>query len=134
MTEGKTLELATIGAARALGLDHELGSLEVGKKADIILLDGFKPHLYPPVMHLNRVTHFGSAADVDTVIVDGTIVMEQRHPNLVSGSEILEHAATLAKWLFEEATLHNQRTEKPDIWHTTRLESASFRPAGSEAG
>jgi 5-methylthioadenosine/S-adenosylhomocysteine deaminase len=132
MTEGKTLELATIGAARALGLDSDLGSLEVGKKADIILLDGFKPHLYPPVMHLNRITHFSSAADVDTVIVDGTILMEQRHPKLVSPPEILEQASEISERLFKEANLTGNRNEKPDIWHIRREASAGFRAAGSE--
>ncbi len=132
MTEGKTLELTTIGAARALGLDRDLGSLEVGKKADIILVDGFKPHLYPPVMHLNRITHFACAADVDTVIVDGAILMEQRRPELVSGPEILEHAANLSAWLFEEANITDNRNERPDIWYTTREATAGFRAAGSE--
>jgi cytosine/adenosine deaminase-related metal-dependent hydrolase len=44
---GKVLEMATIDAARALGMDKEIGSLEPGKKADIILVDWFKPHLVP---------------------------------------------------------------------------------------
>ena len=132
MTEGKTLELATISAARALGLDQDLGSLEVGKKADIILIDGFKPHLYPPVMHLNRITHFAGAADVDTVIVDGAILMEQRRPEYVSGPDILEHAAAVSSWIFEEAGITDSRNEKPDIWNTTREVTAGFRAAGSE--
>lgn len=132
MTEGKTLELATIGAARALGLERDLGSLEVGKKADIILVDGFKPHLYPPVMHLNRITHFASAADVDTVIVDGKILMEQRRPNHASTPEILEHAAEISAWLFEEAKIAGYRSENPDIWYTTREATAGFRAAGTE--
>lgn len=44
----KVLEMATIDAARALGLEAELGSLEPGKRADIVLVDMRKPHLWPP--------------------------------------------------------------------------------------
>ena len=44
---GKVLEMCTIDAAKALGMEKEIGSLEVGKKADIVLLDLRRPHLYP---------------------------------------------------------------------------------------
>ena len=47
LTAGKALEMITIDAARALGLDTELGSLEEGKKADVVLINAQKPHLYP---------------------------------------------------------------------------------------
>lgn len=131
LTEGKTLEMATIGAARALGLDHELGSLEAGKKADIILIDGFKPHLYPPVMPLNRVTHFATAADVDTVIVNGAIIMEERRPLRVSVSEILERADASARNVFHQAGLERDRHEADDIWGRSRLADSTYRAAGS---
>lgn len=49
---GKVLEMGTIDAARALGLDHVSGSLEAGKRADLILVDLRKPHLYPLDMPL----------------------------------------------------------------------------------
>ncbi len=111
-------------AARAIGLDRDLGSLEAGKKADIILLDGFKPHLYPPVMPLNRVTHFASAADVDTVIVDGAILMEHRRPKQVPATAILEQAETIAAWVFDNAGLTDQRREQADIWQTRRKAGA----------
>ena len=45
---GRVLAMATIEAAQALGMEDEIGSLEVGKKADIILIDMQQPHLYPP--------------------------------------------------------------------------------------
>ena len=47
---GKVLEMVTIDAAQALGLEDDLGSLEPGKKADVILIDMFKPHLVPANM------------------------------------------------------------------------------------
>jgi len=76
-----TLEWLTMGGARALGLDHEIGSLEVGKKADITLVDFRKPHLRPVFDPVANFVHNGLASDVDTVIVDGRI--------LVRGGEVL---------------------------------------------
>ena len=68
---GRVLEMCTIDAARALGMDREIGSLEVGKKADVILVDLARPHMYPANMPLFRVTYFANGNDVATVIVDG---------------------------------------------------------------
>ncbi|WP_372834051.1 amidohydrolase family protein [Puniceibacterium confluentis] len=76
------LEMCTIHAARAIGLEDELGSLEPGKKADIVMLDRRKPHLYPPMMPLTTVAQFANAADVDTVIVNGNIRMRHRKTDL----------------------------------------------------
>jgi 5-methylthioadenosine/S-adenosylhomocysteine deaminase len=87
---GKVLEMATIDAARAMGLDKELGSLETGKKADLILVDAFRPHLYPLNMEVDRVAYFANGNDVDTVIVDGDVLMENRVVKTVNEAEILE--------------------------------------------
>jgi cytosine/adenosine deaminase-related metal-dependent hydrolase len=76
------LEMCTIHAAQAIGLAKELGSLEAGKKADIVMLDRRKPHLYPPMMPMTTVAQFANAADVDTVIVNGKIRMQHRRTNL----------------------------------------------------
>ena len=131
LPEGKVLEMCTIDAARALGLAADLGSLEVGKKADIILLDGRKPHLWPPVMPLNRITHFANAADVATVIVDGRVLMDGRQvPHLDAGA-ILDDAQAQADAAFAAAGHLDTRSESPDLWHRARREAAPFRPAGS---
>ncbi|MDQ1654730.1 MAG: 5-methylthioadenosine/S-adenosylhomocysteine deaminase [Cryptosporangiaceae bacterium] len=74
----KALEMATIDGARALGLADEIGSLEAGKKADIILFDTDKPHWYPR-HHLPAVLAYqAQASDIHTVIIDGRPVMEDR--------------------------------------------------------
>jgi cytosine/adenosine deaminase-related metal-dependent hydrolase len=86
------LEMCTIDAAKAIGMEAELGSLEEGKKADIVMLDRRKPHLYPPIMPLTAVTQFANAADVDTVIVNGEIRMRDRKTAL-NESAILDEAA-----------------------------------------
>jgi 5-methylthioadenosine/S-adenosylhomocysteine deaminase len=132
LPEGKTLELCTIDAARALGLAQEIGSLEAGKKADIILLDGRKPHLWPPVMVLNRITHFANAADVDSVIVDGRILMEQRVVPHLALSDILDAAEAEATRVFRATGHDGARAEGAEIWSAARRDSAAYRPAGSE--
>ena len=72
------LEMATIEGARVLGIDSEVGSLEVGKKADIILIDLNKPHLLPRQDIYSLLAYSVNGADVDTRIIDGKIVMENR--------------------------------------------------------
>ena len=75
---GKLMEMITIDAAKALGLDHEIGSLEVGKKADVAILDMRQPHLTPNWMFVHRLMYQAVGSDVETVIVDGKILMEDR--------------------------------------------------------
>jgi 5-methylthioadenosine/S-adenosylhomocysteine deaminase len=72
----EALALATIEGARALGLDASIGSLEVGKRADLIIVDGSRPNLVPrydPYSHLAYTTR---GSDVKTTIVDGRILFE----------------------------------------------------------
>lgn len=72
------IEMATINGAFALGLEEEIGSIEVGKKADIILIDMDKPHLYPKHNLVSAVSYSVNGSDVHTVIIDGNIIMENR--------------------------------------------------------
>jgi cytosine/adenosine deaminase-related metal-dependent hydrolase len=86
MPPGKVLEMTTIDSAKALGMEKEIGSLEPGKKADVILVDIFKPHLYPPNMVVDRITSYANGNDVDTVIVDGEILMENNVVKTIDGT------------------------------------------------
>ncbi|MFP4005511.1 MAG: amidohydrolase [Candidatus Hadarchaeia archaeon] len=81
----KALEMATIDSAKALGWEEEIGSIEVGKKADIILIDLKKPHLTPVTNIESHIVYCCNGADVDTVIVDGNILMQRR--NLITLDE-----------------------------------------------
>lgn len=65
----------TMGAARVLGLDGEVGSLEAGKKADLIVLDLDRPHLQPFYGDYPALVYYARASDVVTSVVDGRIVM-----------------------------------------------------------
>jgi len=78
VTAEKVLEMATIDGARALGLEDEIGSLETGKKADIILFDTDKPHWYPCHQLPAVLAYQAQASDIHTVIIDGRIVMDGR--------------------------------------------------------
>lgn len=77
---GKALTMVTIDAARALGLADQIGSLEVGKRADVIVLDARQPHLAPfaDVLAPLRLAYAATGQDVETVIVDGRVLMEGR--------------------------------------------------------
>lgn len=99
---GRVLEMCTIRAARALGIDKLTGSLEVGKRADIILVDTRQPHLTPFTFQPElKLVYFAQGQDVDTVIVDGEIVMEHRKLLCCDEQQILRDAEKAQKELFE---------------------------------
>lgn len=89
---GKLLEMVTIDAAKCLGWDDEIGSLEIGKKADVITVNFKQPHLTPAFMHVHRLVYQAVANDVDTVIVDGNLVMENRVVLTVDEMRVLDEA------------------------------------------
>jgi cytosine/adenosine deaminase-related metal-dependent hydrolase len=89
---GEALAMATIDAARALGMDHRIGSLEVGKEADMILIDMHRPHLYPPNMAACRVPCFANGNDVDTVVIAGRVLMQGGRPQHVDAAAVLAEA------------------------------------------
>lgn len=72
------LKMSTVNGAKALAWFDEIGSVEAGKKADLILIDMDKPHLYPRHNIISALAYTVQASDVDTVIVDGRIIMEKR--------------------------------------------------------
>ncbi|UNC91205.1 amidohydrolase [Candidatus Contubernalis alkaliaceticus] len=77
--DAKTIvEIATIGGAKVLGMENEIGSLEVGKKADMILLDLTQPHALPLYNVYSHLVYSLKSSDVQTVIIDGSLVMENK--------------------------------------------------------
>jgi 5-methylthioadenosine/S-adenosylhomocysteine deaminase len=72
------LEMATLGGAKVVGLEKEIGSLEVGKKADIIILDLNRPHLQPIYSIISHLVYSATGADVRDVIIDGKLIMQDR--------------------------------------------------------
>ena len=132
LPEGKVLEMCTIDAARALGLDSGIGSLEVGKRADIVLLDGRAAHLWPPVMPLNRITHFASAGDVNSVIVNGKVLLRDRVPVELSLEDILAEADHEARRVFAECGRDESRREGLQTWSLARRTTGGYAPSGSK--
>ena len=116
LPHGKVLEMVTIDAARALGLEHEIGSLEAGKKADIILVDLFKPHLMPLNMPVYRVTSFASGGDVVTTIVNGKVLMEDGKVNTVDEAEVMELAQVATDRMLERSGLRHLLNPPATLW------------------
>jgi 5-methylthioadenosine/S-adenosylhomocysteine deaminase len=96
--------MATLGAARSMGRDHDLGSLAVGKKADVVLVDFRRAHLTPSLNPAGNLVHAGQGRDVAMVIVDGRIVVEDGHATLVDEERVRLEAAAAAKRLWDRVT------------------------------
>lgn len=95
MPAKQVLGLATMNGARGLGMENEIGSIEPGKKADLILVNLKSMHLIPLVLgkHFNLFSHLVYSAhgeDVDMVIIDGKIVMKNRVLLNVDEAEVME--------------------------------------------
>jgi 5-methylthioadenosine/S-adenosylhomocysteine deaminase len=84
------LKMATRGGARVLGLDRLIGSIEVGKKADLIIVDLNKPHLTPVYNICSQLVYAASGADVQTSIINGRIVMKDRRLLTIDLEEVMD--------------------------------------------
>jgi 5-methylthioadenosine/S-adenosylhomocysteine deaminase len=123
------LNAATVGGARVFGLDRELGSIDKGKRASLVLIDYAKPHLLPIHGNLTSLERKGSqhkdvkrrevspleddgsnivqiitscarASDVDTVIIDGNIVVEKGKLKTINEERLLDQCQELAEKRF----------------------------------
>jgi 5-methylthioadenosine/S-adenosylhomocysteine deaminase len=90
------LRMATIQGARALGLDESIGSLEKGKKADLIIIDTHKPHLTPMYNPVSHLVYAAMGSDVRTSIINGVIVMEDGHLNTINLKSVLNNVTRIA--------------------------------------
>jgi cytosine/adenosine deaminase-related metal-dependent hydrolase len=117
---GKALEMVTIDAARAIGMENEIGSLDVGKKADVIAIDLAKPHLYPHNMIPFRVAYFANGADVDTVIVNGEILMRGREVATADQDKVLEEAQKATDIMLERTGRHALLATPENFFGATR--------------
>jgi cytosine/adenosine deaminase-related metal-dependent hydrolase len=120
MPPGKALRMVTIDAAHALGIGDQVGSLEVGKKADVILVDFNKPHLTPMVGVPQLLAYYVNGNDVDTVMVDGKILMEDRKILSVDVQDVLDLANEEAGRAFAHIDLEPYLEMGRDFWRGPR--------------
>jgi 5-methylthioadenosine/S-adenosylhomocysteine deaminase len=93
----KVLEMATINGAKALGMEKEIGSIEIGKKADIILVNLRSTKFEPLVSGkysnlLPNMVYSAHGEDVDTSIINGKIVMQNRELKTVDEEKVIDEA------------------------------------------
>jgi 5-methylthioadenosine/S-adenosylhomocysteine deaminase len=96
MPPERVLEMATLHGARALGLEDEIGSLEPGKRADMVIFDLDLPEWRPLLDPVNTLVYSASAASVRTVVVDGRVVLDDRRVTTVDEREALTRAERLS--------------------------------------
>jgi cytosine/adenosine deaminase-related metal-dependent hydrolase len=99
------LEMATINGAKALGLADQIGSLEVGKKADFVAIDMRKIHLQPWFSPVSAVVYSATGRDVEMTIVDGKIVVRDGKLTTMDEAEIISEAQRRSKEVTERAGL-----------------------------
>jgi 5-methylthioadenosine/S-adenosylhomocysteine deaminase len=103
MNAKTVVRMATIEGAKVLGIDAVTGSLEVGKKADIIVVDLDKPHLTPMYNPFSHLVYAVRGHDVRHTIINGSIVMENRGLRTLDASEVMakakEKSVMVRKWV-----------------------------------
>ena len=95
------LEMATIQGAKALSWDNEIGSIEKGKKADLTIIDFNKPHLRPLYNETSHLVYAARGADVETVIINGRIILENRKLTTLDVQKLVEIAEKTRHSLLE---------------------------------
>lgn len=93
----QVVEMATIDGARALHLEKQIGSLEAGKKADLIIVDVSAPHATPMYSVYSEIVFALKATDVRTVVIGGRVVMDERKMLTLNEDEILQRAKEYQK-------------------------------------
>ena len=120
MPPGKALEMATIDGYKALGLDGELGSVEVGKRADLITIDLDQPHLRPIDMPVYRVVYQATGKDVTDIIVDGRVVMLDRIMKTIDERNVLDRAQETYDRMIDRCNLRAYTEPPKGFWSASR--------------
>ena len=91
------IRMATIDGARALGLDGEIGSIEIGKQADLIVIDTRKPHLTPIHHPASAVVYAAKGSDVQMVMVAGRLLVKDRRVATIDLEEVMDQVALISR-------------------------------------
>ncbi|MEK6287262.1 MAG: 5'-deoxyadenosine deaminase [Acidobacteriota bacterium] len=97
----RVLRMATIDGARALGLGSEIGSIETGKRADLTLVSVNRPHMTPHPDPVSAMVYAAQASDVETVLIDGRVLMRAGELTTLDEHEVVRDAAEMCKRLSE---------------------------------
>jgi len=97
----QVLQMGTVGGAKVVNLAHEIGTLEAGKKADLILIDLEQPHLYPSHGLVANLIYSAQASDVKTSIIDGQVVMKDRQVLTMDEEKVMFEAQRYAQKMLE---------------------------------
>ncbi len=91
------LKMVTIEGARAIGMEQEIGSLEVGKAADIIVIDTCKPHLIPLYNPVSQLVYAARSSDVSHVLIAGELLVQQRRLKHIDWMPLMEQMRRLSR-------------------------------------
>jgi 5-methylthioadenosine/S-adenosylhomocysteine deaminase len=103
ITAEKVLEMATIDGARAIGLDHEIGSVEPGKKADLVVMKLDNVFINPVHAPVSSLVYSALGNEPEMVLVDGQVVMKDRQMVTVSEAEVMRESQKAADELAKRA-------------------------------
>jgi len=101
----QALTMATRNGARALGLEADIGSIEAGKRADLILIEHERPHLAPGADPFSTIVYAGRPDDVRMTMVDGEILMKEGIATRLDAAEVTRDANREARALALRAGL-----------------------------
>jgi 5-methylthioadenosine/S-adenosylhomocysteine deaminase len=107
----QALYIATRGSATTLGLGQSTGSLQPGKRADMILIDFNQPHLIPMYDVYSHLAYAVGRADVNTTIINGSLIMRNRQMLTVDENQVIAKVkkigGKIADWLVKQTVLYN---------------------------
>jgi 5-methylthioadenosine/S-adenosylhomocysteine deaminase len=101
MNAQTVFHMATLGGAKALGMEDRVGSLEEGKLADLVLVDASVPELTPLYDVYSHLVYAAKGGNVATVVVNGRIVVRNRRMLTVDAAEVLAKARALQSRVLE---------------------------------
>jgi 5-methylthioadenosine/S-adenosylhomocysteine deaminase len=105
MSARTVVRMATCKGAEILGMDSLIGTLRVGKKADLCILDMNKPHLTPLYDEYSHLVYAVNGSDVDTVLINGKVVMHNRKLLTIDEYEAMQHVREIAVRISESLSL-----------------------------
>lgn len=105
MPAKEVFKMATLGGARAMGLEQEIGSIEVGKKADLVMISLDEPHLNPVagVNPYSLLVYSARVSDVNLSMVDGKILMENRELKTIDKDKVVKQSNEILKKIKKRA-------------------------------